>query len=189
MMLYGGFTLVGALLALRDPKALAALAAGGRGSPTVPDEVTRKLETIEESVLVRHGGKVKANIYLSLAMGLFTLYAVAAILSRDRHGRQLALWSAGVGGAYQLAGVALTLHMALEAVAASTPVLAPYLTRGAEDVSGPRLEELASQIRWAFVARPILAAAIGLGWCALIVVYFGGRRGRALYGVDLPPPA
>jgi hypothetical protein len=33
------------------------------------------------------------------------------------------------------------------------------------------------------VAKPILAAVIGIGWCGMILVYFGGRRGRELYGL------
>ena len=74
--------------------------------------------------------------------------------------------------------------MALEAASASTPVLAPHLSTGAEVVSAARLDELAEQIRWAFVAKPILAAVIGIGWCAMIMVYFGGRRGRELYGLN-----
>jgi hypothetical protein len=35
------------------------------------------------------------------------------------------------------------------------------------------------------VARPPLLAAFGVGWCVLLLIYFGGRRGRELYGIPI----
>ena len=37
---------------------------------------------------------LRADAIASIAFGLFTLYAVAAVLSRDRNGRRLALLTA-----------------------------------------------------------------------------------------------
>ena len=35
------------------------------------------------------------------------------------------------------------------------------------------------------IRRQIISAAVGIGWWLLVFFYFGGRRGRELYG--LPP--
>ena len=36
------------------------------------------------------------------------------------------------------------------------------------------------------IVPAILAAALGVLCCLVLLGYFGGRRGRALYGLDLP---
>jgi hypothetical protein len=178
MLLHGGLTLVGGLLTVRDPKAIATLAARNAGRTSVQPEVATKLAAIDDAVLERHRRGVRINAVAGIVFGLYTLYAVSAILSRDRHGRVLALGVAVLGGAHLLSGLPLTYAMAREAAAASAPVLAAA-------VAGPGIDpaEVARKVEASFLRPPILYTVMGLLWCLLIVVCFGGRRGRAVYGV------
>lgn len=181
MLLYGGATLVGGLLMWRDPKAIAALvvrqAQGGRAA--LAPEVTQQLVAIDHAILDRHWFGVRANAAASILYGLYTLYAVAAVLSRDRHGRALAIGMAGVGILYQLGGLPLAIGMAQEQASAATPVLTSAAGDGVASSA-----DLAGEIRSRFVHPPIVYAVIGVGWCLLILVCFAGRRGRTLYGVE-----
>ena len=61
---------------------------------------------------------MRADAIASIAFGLFTLYTVAAVLSRDRNGRRLALLTADLGIAFQLAELPLKMHIAKQTVAA-----------------------------------------------------------------------
>jgi hypothetical protein len=44
-----------------------------------------------------------------------------------------------------------------------------------------------AQLPRLLVMPAVLAALLGALACVVLLVYFGGRRGRALYGLDLPP--
>jgi hypothetical protein len=181
MLLYGGATLVGGLLMWRDPKAITALAVrqGQAGRTQLAPEVTRQLVAIDHAILDRHRVGVRANAGASILYGLYTLYAVAAVLSRDRPGRALAIGMAGIGILYQLGGLPLAIGMAQEQAIAATPVLT--------GVAGDKVDgsvDLAGEIRSRFMHPPIVYAVIGVGWCVLILVCFAGRRGRTLYGLE-----
>ena len=179
MLLYGGATLITGLFIIRDPKQMATIANRQRtsGRSPIAPEVARQLEAIDHAILDRHRLGVRANAGASIAYGLFTLYAVAAILSRDRHGRALAIGMAGLGIVYQLAGLPLAISMAREQAVAATPVIAASAGDSAH-------ADLAEQIRSGFLHAPIVLTVIGVGWCVLILVCFAGRRGRTLYGLE-----
>ena len=124
---------------------------------------------------------MRIDAVASIAFGLFTLYAVAAVLSRDRNGRRLALLTALFGIAYQLGELPLSVAMAKETVAAAGPLLAEIMAAGGEG-TGRTQAELKAMLD-ATAVKAALAAAVGIGWCLLLLVYFGGRRGRELYGL------
>lgn len=54
----------------------------------------------------------------------------------------------------------------------------------------PRPEAVAGYMKTAFIGAPIAIAIVGILISLLLITYFGGRRGRALYGLPprLPPP-
>jgi len=54
----------------------------------------------------------------------------------------------------------------------------------------PRPEAVAGYMQTAFIGAPIAIATVGILISLLLITYFGGRRGRALYGLHpkLPPP-
>lgn len=176
MLLFGGGTLVGGLLSVREPQARNAIRNVPR--PPAAEEAVRKLEPILEEVVNRHRAALRVDAVASIAFGLFTLYAVAAILSRDRNGRRLAVLTAVGGIAFQLAELPLKMKIASETVAAGGPLLGQIMTAAGDGGSHTEAELIT-----ALHAAAGLFAAAGVGWCLLLLVYFGGRRGRELYGV------
>jgi hypothetical protein len=185
MMLHGGFTLVGGLLTVRDPKAVVAVAARSAARGSVEADLADRLIAVDESVLDRHLGGVRATAGAGIVFGLYTLYAVAAILSRDRRGRTLALGVAALGLVNQLAALPLAIRMAREVAAASAPILAGMVEKGATAA------DLARELESKSTRPPIVLTAFSLLWCGIIVRFFGGRNGRKLYGLEprgpLPP--
>jgi hypothetical protein len=184
MLLYGGLTLVGGLLMVRDPKTLTHHTL--RSVPRAPavEEAVGKLEPILDGIVDRHKLGLRIDAAASIAFGLFTLYAVAAVLSRDRNGRRLALLTAVFGIAYQLGELPLAIRMAKETVAAAGPLLAEIMTAGGE-AAGRSQAELMAMLDATAARAPLVAVAV-VAWCLLLMVYFGGRHGRELYGLRQP---
>jgi hypothetical protein len=178
MLLFGGGELVGGLLALRDPGARNAI----RNVPRAPaaEEAARKLEPVLAGIVDRNRQALRADAIASVAFGLFMLYAVAAVLSRDRNGRRLALLTAIFGIAFQLAELPLKMHIAKQTVADGGALLLEAFS--ADGVGRTQAELIA-----ALDAIAGLLALVGIGWCVLVIVYFGGRRGRELYGLPQNP--
>ena len=181
MLLYGGLTLVGGLLMVRDPKAVTRHTIRNVARTPAVDEKVRQLEPILDAVTDRHRVGMRVDAVASIAFGGFALYAVAAVLSRDRNGRRLALLTAVLGIVYQVGELPLSIQISREVVAAAGPLLAEIIGAGGE-AAGRSQAELVATLD-AAAARAPLFAAVGVGWCLLLLVYFGGRRGRELYGL------
>jgi hypothetical protein len=178
MLLFGGQTLIEGLLTVRDPKAIVRLATLSQTRTPLEDEAQRKLEPVRNAIVDRHRAALRADAVASIALGLFVLYAAAAVLSRDPNGRRLALVTACAGITFHVASVVLWVRMAKETVDAAGPLLSEIAANAASAAGRG-----SSQLGTAVVARPPLLAAVGLGWCVLLLVYFGGRYGRELYGL------
>jgi hypothetical protein len=178
MLLFGGQTLIEGLLTVRDAKAIVRLATHSQTRTPLEDEAQRKLEPIRDAIVARHRAALRADAVASIGLGLFVLYAAAAVLSRDPNGRRLALFTACAGIAFHVSSVLLWVRMAKETVDAAGPLLSEIAANAAN--AGGRAS---SQLGTAVVARPPLLAAVGVGWCVLLLVYFGGRYGRELYGL------
>lgn len=183
MLVYGGITLVSALIMLREPKAMSVMAIANMARPTEPPETMRKLERLSDELCARHRGEIRAGALVSLGLGLLTLYAVAAILSRDPSGRRLAMITAWVGIVYQIGSVPLGVVMARQAAADGGPVLAQVVIDSGRQPPGFTAAELPHLM----IVPAILAAVLGVISCLVLLAFFGGRRGRALYGLDRPP--
>jgi hypothetical protein len=183
MLLFGGKTLVQGLLMIRDPGTIGRHAIPNVARPPEVEDAVRKLEPVLDEIVARHRFALRVDAVASTVFGLFTLYAVAAVLSRDRHGRLLALLTGALGIAYQIAELPLTARIASEIVAAAGPLFVQIMSSGAGEGGGrTQAEQLA-----ALQLATALVAAIGLGWCLLLLVYFGGKRGRELYGLVRNP--
>jgi hypothetical protein len=179
MLLFGSLTLVEGLLTIRDPKALARLTLRDVAMTASQEEVVRRIAAIDDAIIARHRTALRLNAGFSIAFGLWTLYATAAVLSRDRNGRMLALTTAVLGTAHRLAVLPLVIGVAREAAHDTGPLLAELAARAGG--AGASLAEVAQGME----SRLIVSAAVGIGWWLLVFFYFGGRRGRELYG--LPP--
>ncbi len=123
MLLFGSLTLVEGLLTIRDPKALARLTLRDVAMTASQEEVVRRIAAIDDAIIARHRTALRLNAGFSIAFGLWTLYATAAVLSRDRNGRMLALTTAVLGTAHRLAVLPLVIGVAREAAHDTGPLL------------------------------------------------------------------
>jgi hypothetical protein len=57
----------------------------------------------------------------------------------------------------------------------------------APDDAAPRTEAVVGFMHTLFLGIPILTALLGILGSLLLIGYFGGRKGRALYGLEPPP--
>jgi hypothetical protein len=186
MLLYGGLTLVSALFTLREPRAAAVVAIENVAHSASQPELQLKLDGINQLILAQYRQAIRAGALISIAVSLFTLYAVAAILSRDRHGRLLALAAGAVGIVYEIGGLPYGVAMARLAAIDGAPLLAQVFIESGQQPAGTNPAELAAKLHVAMVAPPIVSALLGVGWCLAMMIYFGGRRGRVVYGIDAP---
>src|SRR3954466_6205748 len=123
MLLFGGQTLIEGLLTVRDPKAIVRLATSSQTRTPLEDEAQRKLEPIRDAIVDRHRAALRVDAVASIMLGLFVLYAAAAVLSRDPTGRRLALLTACLGIGFHLGSVFMWVRMAKETVEAAGPLL------------------------------------------------------------------
>jgi hypothetical protein len=184
MLVYGGVTLVSALLMLREPRAMAVMAIENMARPAESSETMQRLEALSSSIVARHQDEVRAGALISLGVALLTLYTVAAILSRDPHGRKLAMVTAVVGIVYQLGSLPLGVVMARQAATEGAAILSQVVIDSGREPAG----FTPAQLPHLMVVPAILAGVLGALACLVLLYYFGGRRGRALYGVDSPRP-
>lgn len=186
MLAYGGMLLVRGLTDLRDPRATGRLplrdVLAAANSPLHDQGAA-----LSQAVIDAHTPAIRASAAASLVLALLMLYAAAATLSGDRRGRTAALGAAWLGIAYQIGTLLLEMPMVREYARAGAPLLAQVL-RAQRDAgeSAPTLEELASALQSLLVSAPVAAAAVGIAGSLVLINYFGGRRGRALYGVSPP---
>jgi hypothetical protein len=179
MLLFGGQTLVEGLLTVRDPKAIVRQVSRSQARTPLEEEALRKLEPIQNAVVDRHRLALRVDAIASIVLGLFVLYAAAAVLSRDRNGRRLAQLTACLGIAFHLGSLLLWWRMAKQTIAAAGPLLNEISAQLGGRASGRDSNQLAEMV----AARPPLFAVVGVGWCLLLLIYFGGRSGRELYGL------
>jgi hypothetical protein len=180
MLLFGSVTLVEGLLTIRDPKAPARLTLRDVAMTASQEEVVRRIATINDAIIARHLTALRLNAGFSIGFGLWTLYATAAVLSRDRNGRMLALVTAALGTTHQVVILPLVITVAREVAEATRPLLVELA--GGAGSAGESLAEVAHRM---VIRRQVISAAVWIGWWVLVFLHFGGRRGRELYG--LPP--
>jgi len=181
MLMHGGLSLIGALTNLRDPKLLATVSLGNATETAEQVEIKQKLLVITQGILLGHHTEIRVVTFAAIALAMVTLYAVAAILSRDKNGRKLALLTAWLIIAYQLGSLPVFLRIARDHATRSAPLLAEIIG------SSTSVEEralLVQKITTLTVVEPYVVSAFGIGWALLLMAYFGGRRGRQLYGIE-----
>ena len=185
MLAYGGMLLVWGLTALRDPQATGRLPIA-EALPPAEESFLQQLAALNKTVIAAPAPAIRARAAAALALSLLMLYAAAAALSRDRHGRAAALGAAWLGIAYQIGTLPLAIPMAREYARASAPLLAQQMVKVPQDGGVPleaTPESLASMLQSLLVGLPVVMAVLGVAGSILLIRYFGGRRGRALYGL------
>jgi hypothetical protein len=185
-LMYGGLLLVSGLSALRDPQAAARLPVA-RPLPADEEAFSRKLVEAGAQVVATHARAIRGRAAASVLLALLLLYGAAAALARDRHGRAVTLAAAWTGIAYQLMSLPVIIPMVRDYARASAPLLAAMVVAdrggGAE---APSPEAVTGLVQSLMIGIPLVTAAVGIAGSIVLIAYFGGRRGRTLYG--LAPP-
>jgi hypothetical protein len=184
MLAYGGMLLVWGLTAFRDPQATGRLPIADT-LPPAEETFLQQLAALNKTVIAAHAPAIRARAAAALVLSLLMLYAAAAALARDRHGRAAALGAAWLGIAYQIGTLPLAIPMAREYARASAPLLA-QMVKAQQDGGVPvdaTPESIASMLQSLLVGLPVVMAVLGVAGSVLLIRYFGGRRGRALYGL------
>jgi hypothetical protein len=183
MLIYAGLSLVFGLMKLRRPTMVLE-----GGVPQVVDseetmKIRQRLSAARAAAVQPHERAVRIEAAAEILVSLLALYAAAALLARDRHGRTLTLTAAGLGIAYQV-GTLLVYLPLLRAYAelGGDPRLA--LIANAAELEPRSADQVAGQLAGGL----IMATAVVVVGAFVVIAYFGGRRGRALYGLT-PPPA
>jgi hypothetical protein len=182
MLIYGGLLLVWGLTALRDPQSIARPPAVEPLS-TADQAFAQQLTAVNARVITAHGPTVRALGSASLALALLMLYAASATLSRDRRGRGAAIAAGWTGIVYQVATLPLVLPLAREYAMASAPLLAQKVA-AEQGSAGPPAESVTALAQTFLVSMPVALSLLGITGSVILLIYFGGRRGRVLYGIE-----
>jgi hypothetical protein len=197
MLLAGGRSLIAGMLTLRDPAAaLDVMASDETVGSDQEMQLGRQLAAARLATVTPRRSAIRAVAVAEVLLSLFALYATAAVLSRDRHGRALALALGGLIIAYRLATLPVYLSLMRDfATRGADDLLALAILRNASGPSWIKGADLAQRVRSVMMSEPIVVAVGGIAGALVLLGFFGGRRGRALYGLDgaprrppLPPP-
>jgi hypothetical protein len=183
-LIYGGGLLVRSLETLRDPRASSHLPVTRAMTPA-EEEITKQLADVATRVASAHARSIRGDAAVSLPVALLMLFAAAATMSRDRRGRQIALAAAWTGIAYQIATLALTLPFARDFATQAAPLLVQLVALQA----GAQANTTPDVVAKVVFASPILMSAGAIAGSLVVIRYFGGRRGRVLYGLEGGGPA
>jgi hypothetical protein len=181
-LLYGGSLLVSSLDGLGHPHA-PARPPTPRALTPAEEVIARQIADVDARVAADHARALRGKALVSLPVGLVMLFAAAATLSRDRRGRALALGAAWLGIAYQLGTAALTYPVLRDFARAGAPLYAQFLALGT-DAAGATPELISKMLMASFTFTVVVAISGSL----IMIRYFGGRRGRVLYGLERARP-
>jgi hypothetical protein len=185
-MIYGGFLLISNLDTLRDPQAAAHVPLSRALTP--PEEVVaRRLADVNTQVVERHRGTLRGHAAAGLPVALAMLFAAAATLSRDRNGRTVTLAAAWLGIAYQLGTLWVTFPIVRDYARLGAPLLAQLVTFQADGSASVDVHDQGATpeaVTKLLMGVPVVTTILGIAGSLVLIRYFGGRRGRVLYGLE-----
>jgi hypothetical protein len=185
MLLASGYSLISGLLKVRDPAVvLTVIMSDDTVGSEAEMQLSRQLTALRVATMQPHRAAVRAEALAEVLLALFALYATAAVLSRDRHGRALVLALGGLVIAYRVATLPVYLSLMRDFAARGADLLALAILQNANDPSSVKRDDLAQRLHSAMVSEPIIVAVLGVAGALILLGFFGGRRGRALYGLD-----
>jgi hypothetical protein len=153
------------------------------GTPEAAEQALRRglvtaLEAVDPTLL-------QVYAVAKLVFAALLIFAVAAIATRDRRGRQGTLIAAWVGIAYHVLVAAFFIAVVRTGLLAGSAawigeVSAMGTRPGAKALTPNEIRAWADAL---LVAVPVAVALLGVGFSLTLIAYFGGGRGRAYYGV------
>jgi hypothetical protein len=179
-LMYGGLLIVSSLTALRNPQEATRMPITRPLTPP-EDALAQQLAAVNARVVAAHQVAIRANAAASLALALLMLYAAASTLSRDRHGRTATLAAAWLGIVYQLGSLSVAVPIARDYARNGAALLAQIVTIQTNgQTQGATPEAMAKLL----LGAPILMSIVGVLGSLVLIRFFGGRRGRTLYGLE-----
>jgi len=184
MLIYAGMSLIDALSLLRRPHAATAAAIEDVARASGQIDAARRLAAVGQAIVAAHPVGIRVEAVAATLVALLTLFAVAAIFSRDRRARRATVAAGWAGVLYQLAALPFGVAMARRAAEAGAPVLQQVLAQNGRDFHGLAQADVAGALRAAVLMMPVLRAAMGIAWSLALLFFFAGRRGRAVFGQE-----
>lgn len=188
MMAFGGHLLTGGLSILRGLGAsevtMPAAVPSGDAAAEASAVASRDLAAVARSAGREHPWAVRGIAAAKVSLGLLLLFAVAAVLTWDPRGRMAVLIAAWAGIAYHIGDALFLFLVVRKGVVAAAPQLASLAAANGETLSP---EAMASLADTAMLIVTLVTTAVGMAFSVVLLTYFGGRRGRALYGFGQPP--
>ncbi len=138
---------------------------------------------IEDVVERAHPNLAWTHAAARFALAAVLLFAVAAVFSDDSRGRRAALLAGWGTILLCVANAIFLVFVVRHGLAAGVEAL----QRVAADVHGragvvpPGVAELADEAKVLMIHVPMVASVLGVGFGLLLVMTFGGRRGRLFY--------
>lgn len=154
---------------------------------TTPEEaISRALAGALERAPRHHPVLFRVMGGVQLGTALLMLLAVAAVFTRDLRGRRMVVIAAAVGIAYQVVNAVFMLAVVRPAILHEAPPLIAELAATGRD----RSDALAGKVHTALAASTVFftvaSTLLGIAFHAMLIRFFGGARGRKLYGVRDP---
>jgi hypothetical protein len=187
MLVTSGSSLASGLMRVQDPATALRMDSTNVNNSEAELQLNQRLAAVRTATVSAHRRALRLDGMAEIALSLFGLYATAAVLARDRHGRRLALAVGALVIVYRLGSLPVYLALTRD-----------YAERGAELMTEALLQnpafhtdlssaDLTLGLKATMVNLPIAVAAVCIAGAVILMAYFGGKRGRALYGISAPP--
>lgn len=188
-LLAGAWDLFGGLTALKDPtgtmkmdRQMEALSGKPGGEAAMAE-----MSTAVAAVVEAHKGGIRVAAVAGVIVGLLYLYAAAMALSLDRVGRRAFIVAACANLANAALGLTLTLPFMREMGDAMRGPMMKVIASAAEGKGAAQAGQWAGVMGTVMMAFVIGGAVISVGFSLLLFAYFGGKKGRTLYGLESAP--
>jgi len=138
---------------------------------------------LDEAVAHAHPVAARVEAVARLLLALLFFFAVAAVFSNDPRARPASVIAGWAGMALYLGSGLFLLAVVRHGVADAVPVLQAVAAKAHARTGDapPALEDVVQLTSTLMVQVPLLAAALGVLFCVLLLLYFGGRRGDLFY--------
>lgn len=197
MLVFGGHLLLNGLSILRGARgatpppatSTAPAAEGEAGAPASPEALFGNLQATTRALAKAHPWAVRINAVSKVALGALLLFAVAAVYSSDPRGRLATLIAAWAGIAYHVGDALFLFLVVRKVIVAAAPALATLAARQNQGSSGSGAGAFTTPTAMVTLADVLIVVtgAAGIGFSLVLLRFFGGRRGRAFYGLEQQP--
>lgn len=148
------------------------------------NEAILRSQAVLDNQLFRHKPTVMAAQRGGrLVVGLVYLFAVAAVVTRDRRGRRVCMLANGIGLAWSLVSAGFLLLWVRRTLPWVVPHVVQALTEDAVRLGRPvpAAGLVAEQSGWFLVYFPAALCGLGMVLSLVLLAYFAGRRMRSFY--------